>query len=176
MMTWRLEIKFRSQLVEKIIARLLPDSHRAIALHVAMAAHRAQTCARLAELSAQHHEIDDLLNVRDGVLVLGQAHRPAEDHALRVNEDAPCVFDFDFRDARLFEDVAPVLLADVERDGGEREDVGADGLGGLIGGLLGGGQSGNSMGDIASSVLDRDHDGSSLDDIASMAFNYVTGK
>jgi len=49
-------------------------------------------------------------------------------------------------------------------------------LGGLIGGLLGGGQSGNSMGDIASSVLDRNHDGSSLDDIASMAFNYVTGK
>ncbi|MDM7924129.1 MAG: hypothetical protein QUS14_17720, partial [Pyrinomonadaceae bacterium] len=43
-------------------------------------------------------------------------------------------------------------------------NVGADGLGGLLGGLLGGGQaqqasSGNAMFDMASSMLDRDGDG-----------------
>jgi hypothetical protein len=60
----------------------------------------------------------------------------------------------------------------------QEQNVGADGLGGLIGGLLGGGgqSTGSAMGDIASSVLDRDHDGSSIDDIASIAFSYVTGK
>ena len=77
--------------------------------------------------------------------------------------------------AQILMMLAPIVMAYLGRQKQE-QGVGADGLGGLIGGLLGGGQSGNSMGDIASSVLDRDHDGSSLDDIASMAFNYVTGK
>ena len=72
--------------------------------------------------------------------------------------------------------LAPIVMAYLGRQKQE-QNVGADGLGGLLGGLLGGGQStGNPMGDIASSMLDRDHDGSSIDDIASMAFNYVTGK
>ena len=77
--------------------------------------------------------------------------------------------------AQILMMLAPIVMAYLGRQKQE-QGVGADGLGGLIGGLLGGGQSGNSMGDIASSVLDRNHDGSSLDDIASMAFNYVTGK
>jgi hypothetical protein len=76
--------------------------------------------------------------------------------------------------AQILMMLAPIVMAYLGRQKQE-QGVGADGLGGLIGGLLGG-QSGNSVTDIASSVLDRDHDGSSLDDIASMAFNYVTGK
>ncbi len=62
----------------------------------------------------------------------------------------------------------------------QQENVSADGLGGLLGGLLGGGSqaaaapsSGNPMMDMASGALDRDGDGSSLDDIASMAFDYI---
>jgi len=66
----------------------------------------------------------------------------------------------------------------------QQEGIGADGLGGLLGGLLGGGQaqaaapqsSGNAMIDMASNMLDSDRDGSSMDDIASMAFNYFTKK
>src|SRR6185295_18526473 len=46
-LTRRLETKFRAQLIQKIIAGLLPDAHRAIALHVAMATHRTQTRAGL---------------------------------------------------------------------------------------------------------------------------------
>ena len=59
-----------------------------------------------------------------------------------------------------------------------QQNVGADGLGGLLGGLLGGGQqqaasTGNPMLDMASSMLDSDGDGSVMDDIASMAFKYL---
>jgi hypothetical protein len=57
----------------------------------------------------------------------------------------------------------------------QEQGVGADGLGGLLGGLLGG-QRGNAAVDSASSILDRDHDGSSMDDIASMAYKYMTNR
>jgi hypothetical protein len=65
----------------------------------------------------------------------------------------------------------------------QEQGVGADGLGGLLGGLLGGGQaaaapasSGNSIIDMATNMLDSDGDGSSVDDIASMAFNYIKNR
>lgn len=61
----------------------------------------------------------------------------------------------------------------------QEQGVGADGLGGLLGGILGGGggQSyGDSLTDMAGSMLDRDRDGSSLDEIASMAFDHFTKK
>jgi hypothetical protein len=62
----------------------------------------------------------------------------------------------------------------------QEEGVGADGLGGLLGGLLGGSQaqaapsSGNPMLDMASGMFDKDRDGSAMDDIASMAFDYIS--
>ena len=80
------------------------------------------------------------------------------------------------------------LLVRVTRPDGSRAEhlahrthvrVGVDGL---LGSLLGGAQpqvqqsSGNAMIDMASNMLDSDRDGSSLDDIASMAFNYLTKK
>ena len=75
--------------------------------------------------------------------------------------------------------LAPIVMGYLGRQKQE-QGVGADGLGGLLGGLLGGGQaaaapqsSGNSMIDMASNMLDKDRDGSALDDIASMAFNYI---
>ena len=58
---------------------VLPDAHRAIALHVAVAAHRAGARARAAEVAAQQQQVDDLLDVGDRVLVLGEAHGPAGD-------------------------------------------------------------------------------------------------
>jgi len=64
--------------------------------------------------------------------------------------------------------------------GAPQQSAPAGGLGDLLGGILGGGQSqaasSNPLGGIASAILDQDHDGSSLDDIASMAFNYITKK
>lgn len=84
--------------------------------------------------------------------------------------------------AQILMMLAPIVMSYLGQKK-QQENVGPDGLGGLLGGLLGGGQqaaaapsSGNQMMDMASSVLDRDGDGSSMDDIASMAFNYITKK
>lgn len=80
--------------------------------------------------------------------------------------------------AQILMFLAPIVMGYLGKQKQE-QGVGADGLGGILGGLLGGGQaapqqsSGNPMMDMASSALDRDGDGSSLDDIASMAFNYI---
>src|SRR5713226_9083090 len=100
----RLKTKFGAKLIQKFFAGSFPNSHRAIALHVAVAAHGAQASTWLAELPAQKHHVDDFLNVRDRILVLRQAHGPAKDHALRFYKDARGIFDFDFRDPGLFED------------------------------------------------------------------------
>ncbi len=84
--------------------------------------------------------------------------------------------------AQILMFLAPIVMVYLGRQK-QQQGVGADGLGGLLGGLLGGGQqaapqqsSGNAMIDMASSMLDSDHDGSALDDIASMAFKYMTNK
>lgn len=70
--------------------------------------------------------------------------------------------------AQILMMLAPIVMAYLGRQKQE-QNVGADGLGGLISSILGGGQSSGSF-------LDQDGDGSSLDDIASMAFKYMTGK
>jgi hypothetical protein len=81
--------------------------------------------------------------------------------------------------AQILMMLAPLVMGYLGQQKRE-QGVGADGLGGLLGGLLGGQSaaapqsSGNAMMDLASSMLDRDGDGSSMDDIASMALNYLT--
>lgn len=83
--------------------------------------------------------------------------------------------------AQILMFLAPIVMSYLGKRKQE-QGVGADGLGGLLGGLLGGGQqaqgqsSGNAMIDMATNMLDADHDGSALDDIASMAFKYITNK
>ncbi len=77
--------------------------------------------------------------------------------------------------------LAPIVMSYLGQQK-QQQGVGADGLGGLLGGLLGGASqsapqsSGNPMMDMASSMLDSDRDGSAMDDIASMAYKYMTGK
>jgi hypothetical protein len=83
--------------------------------------------------------------------------------------------------AQILMFLAPIVMGYLGRQKQE-QNVGADGIGGLLGGLLGGVQSqaqpeqGGSMLDLASSMLDQNRDGSSLDDIASMAYKYMTQK
>lgn len=82
--------------------------------------------------------------------------------------------------AQILMFLAPIVMGYLGRQK-QQQGVGADGLGGILGGLLGGGQtqqqsSGNSMIDMAANALDSDNDGSALDDIASMAYKYMTNK
>lgn len=83
--------------------------------------------------------------------------------------------------AQILMILAPIVMGYLGREK-RQQNVGADGLGGLLGGLLGGQQaqaapsSGNPMMDMVSGMLDSDRDGSSLDDIASMAMKYMTNK
>ncbi len=83
--------------------------------------------------------------------------------------------------AQILMFLAPIVMGYLGRQKQE-QNVGAGGLGGVLGGMLGGVQSqaqpeqGGSMLDLASSMLDQNRDGSSLDDIASMAYKYMTQK
>jgi hypothetical protein len=84
--------------------------------------------------------------------------------------------------AQILMMLAPIVMGYLGQKK-QQQGVGADGLGGLLGGLLGGNaqaaapqSSGNVMVDMASSMLDKDRDGSSMDDIASMALDYFTKK
>ena len=77
--------------------------------------------------------------------------------------------------AQILMFLAPIVMAYLGRQKRE-QGVGAEGLGGLLSGLLGGGQSQSTVLDMASNAFDRDRDGSALDDIASMAFKYMTNR
>src|SRR5882724_3602275 len=106
MMPWRTKPKFLFQAVEELRGRLLPNSHCAITLHVAVPAHRTQPTARLAELAAQHHQIDDLLDVCDRIFMLRQSHGPTEDYSFRCDKDARRIFELCLADSGLLDDIA----------------------------------------------------------------------
>lgn len=78
--------------------------------------------------------------------------------------------------AQILMMLAPIVMGYLGRQK-QQQGVGADGLGGLLGGLLGGQQTGYSTGQEAGGgFLDRDGDGSSMDDIASMAMDYLRNR
>ena len=84
----RREAEARLEGVEQRRGRLLEDAHRAVALHVGVAAHRAGPGARLADGAAQQQGVDELLDRGDGLAVLGQPHRPADDDPLPAGDPA----------------------------------------------------------------------------------------
>ena len=81
--------------------------------------------------------------------------------------------------AQILMMLAPIVMGYLGRQK-QQQGVDAGGLGGLLGGLLGGSQQQAPMstGQAAGggSFLDRDGDGSSVDDIASMAFDYLRNR
>ena len=74
------------QPVKEVGRRTLANPHRAVALHIRVAADRQQSGTRLANVALRESEVDDLGNGGDRVVMLGQAHRPAEHSSIRVAE------------------------------------------------------------------------------------------
>ena len=74
--------------------------------------------------------------------------------------------------AQILMMLAPIVMAYLGRQK-QQQGVDAGGLGGLLGGLLGGGQAAAAP---SGGFFDRDGDGSQVDDIASMAFNYLRNR
>jgi hypothetical protein len=73
--------------------------------------------------------------------------------------------------------LGPIVMGYLGRQK-QQQGVDASGIGGLVGGLLGGQPQGRSAGgsllNIATNALDANHDGSAIDDIASMAFKFFS--
>lgn len=77
--------------------------------------------------------------------------------------------------AQILMFLAPIVMGYLGRQKQE-QNVGADGLGGILGGLLGGQQQQAAPAQTSGGFLDSDGDGSSMDDIASMAYKYMTNR
>ena len=73
--------------------------------------------------------------------------------------------------AQILMMLAPIVMGYLGQQK-RQQGVGADGLGGLLGGILGGGAPSYQQ-QPGGGFLDRDGDGSSMDDIASMAMDYL---
>ena len=93
--------------VQERLGHPLPDTHRAIALDVAVPTHRARSCPRSTQIPAQQQEVDDLADRRHTVLLLGQAHRPAGDDLLAGQDPLDRLLDVRTRQAGRFNDIRP---------------------------------------------------------------------
>ena len=82
MFNGRLKSKLISETLQERGAWSLPDTHGAVALHIAVTAYRACACTGASKMTAKQKKVDDLLDVRHRVLVLRETHRPAADHGL----------------------------------------------------------------------------------------------
>lgn len=78
--------------------------------------------------------------------------------------------------AQILMFLAPIVMGYLGKQK-QTQNVGADGLGGLLGGILGGQQQQvQPEPNTPAGYFDKDGDGSSMDDIASMAYKYMTNR
>lgn len=91
---WHFEAEAPFQCVEQRRRRPLVDAHGAVTLNVAVAADRAETGARAAQVAAQELQVDDFLDDRHRMVVLGDAHRPADDDPVRPPVHPRSLLDF----------------------------------------------------------------------------------
>ncbi|SIS74878.1 protein of unknown function [Zobellia uliginosa] len=77
--------------------------------------------------------------------------------------------------ATILKVAAPILLGYLGKQTKEQNVSDSNGIGDLLGNLMGGGDSGNQQQSLIESFLDSDGDGSILDDVASMALGGKKG-
>ncbi len=81
------------QRIEEGGARLLPDAHGAVALHVAVPADRTHPCSRLADVAGEQQRVHHLANGRHRVAVLGESHGPTHDRPVGPAEQVERLVD-----------------------------------------------------------------------------------
>ena len=104
----RSEIKLTAELFHEHVAHVLANAHGAITLHIGMAAHRTRTRAGAANVTTEQEKIHHLLNSRDGILVLGQTHRPAADDPFTAHRNLRRCANLITSQAAASEDVFPI--------------------------------------------------------------------
>ncbi|MEM8509728.1 MAG: DUF937 domain-containing protein [Bacteroidota bacterium] len=73
--------------------------------------------------------------------------------------------------SQILKVAAPILLGFLGKQTQQQNVSNADGLSGLLGGLMGGGSTANQQQSLIETFLDSDGDGSVLDDLAGMVLN-----
>ncbi|MEM9649300.1 MAG: DUF937 domain-containing protein [Bacteroidota bacterium] len=73
--------------------------------------------------------------------------------------------------AQILKIAAPILLGYLGRQSRQQNVSNANGLGGLLGGLMGGGSTANKQQSLIETFLDSDGDGSVIDDLAGMVLS-----
>ena len=113
---------------EETLRGLLPDAHGPVALHIGVPAHRADARAGLADHAAQQQHVGHLGDGRHRVGVLGDAHRPAHDRALRRGDHVGHPAQLRLLDAGRGQHLLEVDLTDVPHVVVEPVAVGGDEL------------------------------------------------
>ena len=83
------------------------DTHGSVALNVGVTADWTGAGTRLGEVAADEQQVGDLLDGSDRILMLGDTHGPADNHALGVRHRLSEFPDLCFRNAGLCDDVIP---------------------------------------------------------------------
>ena len=91
------EAEFLFEADEKRLGHFFPNSHAPITLHIAVSAHRAKAAAGAADFAGEQMQVDQLANGFDGIVMLGESHRPAGDGFLGLDEMTGCLADQWFR-------------------------------------------------------------------------------
>src|SRR5439155_11956292 len=112
----RLETEHFLELVEECRLWLFVDAHRAVALHVGMAAHRADPCSGFAEIAPEQQQIYDLLHVCSAESVLGDPHAVDDDDGTRPHVDGRHTLQLFARQSTDVQYVFPFCPAEIIRE------------------------------------------------------------
>src|ERR1700756_2584979 len=114
---WRLEAKYLFYLVEEFRLWLFVDAHRAVALHVRMAAHRADPRSRLADIAAQQQQVHSLLHFCGAEPMLRDPHAVADNNGLRPHVDIRHTLQLVARQTADTQYVVPAHVAEIVGEG-----------------------------------------------------------